>query len=877
MLESITIQGFKSFAERTRLEFGPGISAVIGPNGSGKSNVVEALRWAAQQARARELRASKAAELIFHGSGNKAPLGLAEVQLELATPAGQLSLSRRLYRDGSAEQDLAGRPARVRDIHQALRGSGLGPGGLAVIGQGEVAGVVQAEGNTLLGYLQEAAGLSRAVSARQDTEQRLGQADRALREVQRVADELGLRVRDLARAAAAARRHRDLSLRELALTEALRRHRQLSLVAELSAARRKLEQLSALSAELALQTAAAAAGLEASKEALRALREVQASHRQAAELLQAAQDALSQVRRVAGHLQREKANLEADLAALTLPPPRQADGDPAGLQVQLDAARAELTRAEALRRRLADELTRAQRQQAQQAEVATRLLTQRDTLSAELMELDAGQAQRTADLSAARADLTAAAAARQQAAQLAQQLSAAREDLTAQQRRVGGELAALRAARPPLLREQSRLDESLNSHSRYGEGPRRALGSGHPGLIGSVADVLSVSAEYEVAVAAALGRRLEQVVVRRADDAREIIELLKRQGGRATFLPLELLRPRPRRDAALLSDAGVLGNLADLCPSDPPQVAGSLLADSLLVRDLAAATRLARQHHSRPRLVTLEGELLEPGGALTGGRLRDGGANLLADQRRAHDLSAELSGLAEQETRLQGSEQLLGAQLAALPAAPAVSEQAERQAERRLTQLETAQQAAEQRSQVLRARLAALLPAASPHAAPDPAPLQAQLTEVDAALTALRQQERAQTEALAAARELAAEWTRRRAAEAQRTALETRLSANAAALSAQLAEQQLAEAEVLRRQRELAERRPAELLAGRASPAGRQPRLRHSALAPEQSPCRTRRPEPQHRPPGRQLGGPARRRTAARSSPRVERRAAGRP
>ncbi|MCD0167794.1 AAA family ATPase, partial [Deinococcus sp. 12RED42] len=207
MLQSVTLQGFKSFADRTRLDFGPGVSAVIGPNGSGKSNVVEAIRWATHQARARELRAARAQELIFHGSGGKAPLGLAEVQLELRTPGGErVNLARRIYRDGTAEQDLNGRPARVRDVHGALRGTGLGPGGLAVIGQGEVSGVVQAEGKTLLGYVQEAAGLSRAVTARQDTEARLREADTHLDALRLVLQERAATLARLERAAQDARR-----------------------------------------------------------------------------------------------------------------------------------------------------------------------------------------------------------------------------------------------------------------------------------------------------------------------------------------------------------------------------------------------------------------------------------------------------------------------------------------------------------------------------------------------------------------------------------------------------------------------------------------------------------------------------------------------
>ena len=243
MIQSITLQGFKSFADRTRLEFSGGVCAVIGPNGSGKSNVVEAIRWATHGARARELRAGRGSELIFHGSGGKAPLGLAEVQLELLTAEGRTNVTRRIYRDGSGEQDLNGRGVRARDIQSALRGTGLGPGGLAVIGQGEVSGVVQAEGKTLLGYLQEAAGLSRAVSARQDTEARLKEADTHLERLRLLLDEREAATAKLARAAEQAALHRQLSERVLVLEDALRREKQAALLREIAAAQAEAASL----------------------------------------------------------------------------------------------------------------------------------------------------------------------------------------------------------------------------------------------------------------------------------------------------------------------------------------------------------------------------------------------------------------------------------------------------------------------------------------------------------------------------------------------------------------------------------------------------------------------------------------------------------
>ena len=820
MIESITLQGFKSFAERTRLEFGSGITAVIGPNGSGKSNVVEAIRWATHQARARELRAGRATELIFHGSGGKAPQGLAEVQLELSTPQGQLSFSRRIYRDGSAEQDLAGRAARARDIHAALRGTGLGPGGLAVIGQGEVSAVVQAEGKTLLGYLQEAAGLSRAVAARGDAEQQLMAAASALGELERTEGELAARVQQLGSEAEAARRHRHLSLRELALVEALHRQRQDTLAAEWRSAREQAARFGSESAEVARLTQQAAAELEAARSALSALRADQQVHQQALELLAAAQDAERRISRSLTHLQAERAQTEAELASLApaIASPLPEAPDPAPLQAALAQSRAELSRLDARQRPLSAEIERARRFDAQQAEAATRTETQRRSLEMELAELSAALEQLAPQLIQARAELSAAAAARQHAEQVAQTGVRQRGELQAQLTRLMRELAERRAERAPLEREQSRLEVALSSYARYGEGPRHALTSNHPGLVGSVADLIEIGEGVQVALSAALGRRTEQVVVRRADDAREIIELLKRRGGRATFLPLDLLRLRPRRDAAFLGLPGVVGNLAELCPSDPPQVSEALLADTLLLEDLAAATRLARQFANRPRLVTREGELLEPGGALTGGRAQNGGTGVLADQRRMQELVGELSALGSAETRLQHAEQQLAAQLAALPASAdtvSAAVQVEREAERQLTRLDTALQAAQSRRQLVLGRLEPLTTAS--HLRPSQIPevpladLETEFADLAAAQERLRAQERDQTERLAHARDLAARRALAEAAAARQQAAEGRLAVNAGAIAEQLAQQRLAATEVTRRQHEAGSGRPAGL------------------------------------------------------------------
>ncbi len=225
-MRSVTIQGFKSFGEKVRLEFHPKVNAVVGPNGSGKSNVIEGIRWASHTARTRELRVRESTELIFHGSSGKAPLGLAEVELELEQFEGaNLNISRRLYRGGDSDLELAGKAIRVRDLHDVLRGSGLGPGGLAVVGQGEIGAVIGANPETMLGYLEEAAGLSRATHRRAQSIERLEQAKLHLERAMDLTLEVQQRVTKLEKEASAALEAASLDAEVKTLEAAIQRQR----------------------------------------------------------------------------------------------------------------------------------------------------------------------------------------------------------------------------------------------------------------------------------------------------------------------------------------------------------------------------------------------------------------------------------------------------------------------------------------------------------------------------------------------------------------------------------------------------------------------------------------------------------------------------
>ena len=818
MITAITLQGFKSFADKVRVEFDPGITAVIGPNGSGKSNVVEAIRWATHHARARELRAARATELVFHGSGGRAPLGFAEVTLELRNLPGapRLNLARRVYRDGTTEQDLEGRAARVRDVQQALRGSGLGPGGLAVIGQGEVSSVVQAEPRTLLGYLEEAANLSRLATARDETRARLVEAGDALVTLRLLEDELSARVTRLGVDANAARRARELTLRSLTLRDALHRARQEALHQEIETLRTRESELIAESARVADDVRAAQDRQESLRDELARAAAQRSAHRQALELLGAARDASRQAEAYLGHLTSEVARLQAERAALDTAAPALPALDVASVEARLREARRSAEALEQEARRAEVDVNRALQEQTRRAEGAARRDAERSTLSEELARADERVTLAEQQLAAVTAEFEAARAIRAEREAEFARVASAREEQRSALRAARSERQALEAGAAPLTRELQRLEQYLASYARYGEGARNALRSGLPGVVGAVADLLRVPGDYETAVTAALGRRLEQVVVEDADVARRIIEHLKRVGGRATFLPLDLLRLRSRRDGPLLREAGVIGNLADLCPSDPPIVANNLLSDTLLVEDMRAATRLARAYPSRPRLVTVDGEVLEPGGALTGGRLRDSGVSHLGDQRRLAELHEELASSAERVTalgqvvsRVEGELTALDGRYDAALRAREEAARAERERERRLNEARAAVRGGLEARDALAARLSASpVAVAAPGGdgdAPDVAALQARLEDVRARARAARETEREVQDALSGARELALAWRAHEGAVARAAALDARLAELREAVLAQEGRVADAQAEAMRRAADLGE------------------------------------------------------------------------
>jgi len=613
-LDRLVLQGFKSFADRTLLDFPDPVTGIIGPNGSGKSNLVEAIRFVTGS-RAQDLRGEELKALLFHGAKTRPPQGVAEVRLELSRGRERLVVERRIEGDRS-QLRVNGRPTSAKALALHLAGTGLGRGGYAVVGQGEVGAVLESPEAQLLAHLEEAAGLRPVAEAVRLTEERLAQAAALVEEREKALKALKEEVEALAREADRAKRARELSLLRLRLKRSLLLARKEALAEEAQGIRSRLK---ALEAELqGLQEAMEALlsrkrGLLAEEEGLR-------------HALEEAHLALKEREGLMG----EAGSLRRVLQALDRPPPPEPGPEPPrpeeapeALRARLRSLREEIRRKEAEVQRTEEARRRYEAERARYEErLAARLeaLREREALRPEVEALE------------------------EEVARLAARLRE-REGLEAR-------LKEVEAQRKGVAKERERLHRLVESGADLHEGPRRVRGLS--GVLGVVADLLRPEPGLEQALEAALGPRLQWVLVEDEEAAKRAIAHLKRGGGGATFLPLTLLRPRPLPEPkpfpGLLGPARALARLR--LPGLPEEaVLGVLFGDTLVFQDLDRALAYLRAGGGE-RLVTLEGEVVERTGAITGGRVRAGG-EALSLRRRLDEAETEERALAREAQALR--------------------------------------------------------------------------------------------------------------------------------------------------------------------------------------------------------------------------------
>jgi len=694
-LTHLVLHGYKSFANKTELAFTSGITAVVGPNGSGKSNVADALRWVLGEQSFAALRGKRTEDMIFSGSEQRARMGMASVTVTFDNSDGWLpvdfqtvQIMRRAYRSGENEYYLNGTRVRLRDIHDILAASGLARRSYAIIGQGLIDQALSLRHEERRLLLEEAAGITAYQRKRDQALNRLEEVQTNLVRVRDIIAEITPRLRRLQRQAERARQHTLLqdnlksllttwygyqwhigiqrleeakeaqAMQEAHLEERRRRIQDLeerlqALREDQANLRTKIEEghrnIAVLHREVEALTREEAVvserqrGLAAQRESL--LSEVAPLQAHLQVLQERLQDAQSQY----GAVQEEEQRLEHDLVT--------AQGAVAAI---LERRRQAEEVVHGARQRLLQLTTRLAQLQEQRHQVEERLTT----LAQDIATQEARLGELTTALDSARADLVAHQERLQALTGEEARLAEAHREQegTVEDARRGLEKArdAERQARQALhtLQERFNLLERLREEGTgLYAGVKAVMQAAHrgrlSGIVGVVAELVQVPPHLERAVEEALGGSLQDVVVERWQDAEAAIAFLKEERrGRATFLPLDTLRP-PRR-VSPGQGAGILGIAADLVRTEPrlEPVVELLLNRTLVVEQLATARRTLSQSAGM-RIVTVAGELVRSSGRVTGGRRKSREGGMLAREREWRDLPGRIKKAEQQVQEAQ--------------------------------------------------------------------------------------------------------------------------------------------------------------------------------------------------------------------------------
>ncbi len=692
-IRRLELTGFKSFCERTVFQFAPGMSCIVGPNGCGKSNVIDAIRWILGEQNARRLRGEGMEDVIFGGSSSSAATGFAEAILVLDNSDGDLGeqferfseveVGRRLYRDGDSQYLLNGSRCRLKDIAELFMDTGVGARASSVIEQGRVVRLISSRPEDRRALIEEAAGIVGYKARRRTANNRLESTEQNLLRVGDVAAELKRQMNALRRQASKANRFRRLQAfrkeSEVLLSLAETRERT-------DAFRECNDQLADLESQrdvLRQQEAARQVRLDAQQDGQRAARDAvdeiksRLAHRRAdlqsrererefstreIERLDTRLGALSgeaadTAERSLALEQSEKdmlAEVEERQTELKLRSEQQVERDTE--MGRLDNALAEMNAQVTDRRcRAEDQLGSITRLHSEVAGVEQRLRDQRaraDILGREHAEasvvLADGQA-RLAGVEEALAEADAEITARR--AHLA--------DLDGELEGRKGGWAAMSTTLDELealVREREArrisLQEILDQREGFDAGVREVMrlrerGEGDYRVLGTVADVVEVSPQYEQAVEAALGEALQYILVQTQDDCViAITDLEERGAGRTSFVPVDDLRAlssgEPPRGRGVVADAREVVRAAEPFGD----VLDMLLDDVTVVEDLRAAVRLWKRGRSTRRLVTLDGDTVMPSGIVSGGARVEGG--VLGQKRELRRLEGELADLGAQ-------------------------------------------------------------------------------------------------------------------------------------------------------------------------------------------------------------------------------------
>ena len=681
-LKSIVMQGFKSFANKITLEFHEGITGIVGPNGSGKSNVADAVRWVLGEQSAKQLRGGNMQDVIFAGTEMRKPLGFAMVAItfdnadrQLHYDANEITVSRRLYRSGESEYIMNGRNCRLRDIQELFFDTGIGKEGYSIIGQGQIDKILNGRPEDRRELFDEAAGIVKFKRRKATSLKKLESEQANLVRVNDILSVLEGQVGPLKRQSEKAEQYlllrdklRDIDIR-LFVKESSR------LESQLSETKGKFEIADAHQKEIEAAFESTKREYEEVEQALAEIEEEMTGLREEnAEQKLLKQQLEGQINILRERISASRRNHELyqnRMLAIAEEMERRA-GTVAEIQKEQDSQGSkmeEILCAQQEKQASLDDLTRQVEALGSDSErhrnETISLLNKRGSIKEKMQRYDTMLEQ----IEIRKSEITSAmlrhndsneqqkkneeelivqfAEVSETIRRMEAQSHANEERLEKYRSDISGLNHELEIGQTAFHRESSRLESLRNLAERYegyGNSVKRVMArkEDNPGIHGVVADLITTNKRYETAIETALGGSLQNIVTDNENTAKYLIEYLKRgHFGRATFLPLTTVKKgKAFQNERLLEEAGVLGLASTLVSCDKLylEVVDRLLGATVVVENIDQAIALGRKYRHSVRMVTLEGDLLNPGGSMTGGAYKSN-SNLLGRKREIDDLA----------------------------------------------------------------------------------------------------------------------------------------------------------------------------------------------------------------------------------------------
>lgn len=701
-LKALEMRGFKSFPDKTRMEFGKGITAVVGPNGSGKSNISDAVRWVLGEMSPKSLRGSKMEDVIFSGTAKRSPTGYCEVSLimdnrdrALATDTDEVKITRKYFRSGDSEYKINEKTSRLKDIYELFLNTGIGREGYSVVGQGKIAEVISQKSDERRHIFEEAAGISKFRYRKNDATKKLSETDANLVRVTDIATEIGSRIGTLEKEAENAKKYIVLAERKKELEVAVwfdkitkaaleaekyesktldARKNYETKQAELENSERKTEETANLRQEAIILTDSIREDLknkENEKNELVSARSLSqndiAHYEQSREVLVKIIEGLKAEDIPSREAEVKMALEAADKAGTALKNAKKVYEE---TQSKLEQAKSELEDAEKVQNESAaklraaqDTLTNAKIAKAAAENAAKSELDKREFIDNEIAK--ASEEKKQAELLYT------------EARDRYEKIKQEKEELSRELAQENEELLKLTAQHEEKLRQKGEQNALLSSdiHRKEMLEKMDRLLEGYPGSVkaivnesslsgicGPVSRLITVPEEYVTAIETSLGAAVSNIVTEDEVSAKAAIRYLKEHNaGRATFLPLTSIKGNVLEQNGLSREKGYIGIGSELVSYDPKYetIAKYLLGRTVVADNIDSASAIARKYGYKFRIATLDGQLINAGGSYTGGSttIRSGIMSRSADIEKLDEKISKareiLTKLSEEISELQ--------------------------------------------------------------------------------------------------------------------------------------------------------------------------------------------------------------------------------